>query len=807
MITKFTLRIAMSCTALFSFSLLHAQTTTIATGATVTVKTGATGITPGSIVINSGGAIDNAGTLQLGTDWTNNGSGLINASTGNVTFNGSVLQNINGSNSTTFYDVTLNNSAGAVIGLNETISHNLALTSGALDINGNTLTVNGAVSGTGTLSGSATSNLTLGGAAGSISFTPGSATLKDLTINTGASATLGSPLDITAGASAGSVTVNGTGVLTTGGNLTLKSDANGTARVGQGTTASYISGTVTVERYISANGGNRAWRLLSVPTSGQTINAAWQEGFMGGVVGISGFGTLITSPAAPTGANGEDSQQPSSSLGSFSGGAWNWLSSTMVPIATKSGYILYIRGDRNIPPSSSTTGANSTVLRTKGSLYEGPQVAIAVAGNTLVGNVYASTIDFASIIRAGISNSFTIWDPALAGSYNLGAYQTWSPGPGWVPGGGNYPAASPGVIQSGQAFFVSGTGTITLTEASKIATSRSVFTPLAAQATIRTNLYAVESPANQLADGNAVVFDNAYSDNIDQDDAVKVDNFGENLGMIRNATDLIVEKRQSITRKDTIFYNMSNLRQISYLLEFVPQNISAAGLSATLQDSYLGTSTPVDLTTTTTQTFTVTSNAATSAANRFRLVFNQDGALPLSFLGLTATERPNGIQLNWKVANETGVDHYEAERSLTGTSFGKINNNVVAIGSSTYNMLDASPNRGVNFYRIKAVDASGAIRYTAVVKVILGGVKGITISPNPITGRHISLQFSNEPAGAYSISITNTAGQLMYHTTVNHDGGNSTQGIDLPKVAPGTYQVQTTMPDNTNNVQQIIIGN
>ena len=138
----------------------------------------------------------------------------------------------------------------------------------------------------------------------------------------------------------------------------------------------------------------------------------------------------------------------------------------------------------------------------------------------------------------------------------------------------------------------------------------------------------------------------------------------------------------------------------------------------------------------------------------------------------------------------------------------RINNNITAIGASSYNLLDPSPNKGVNFYRIKAIDISGAIRYTDIVKIILGGARGITISPNPVNGKHISLQFSNEPAGTYLINIMNVAGQLMYHTIINHEGGNSTQGIDLPsKVATGIYQVQIAMPDNSNNIQQIIIGN
>jgi hypothetical protein len=676
-----------------------------------------------------------------------------------------------------------------------------------IDINGNTLTVNGAVAGTGTFTGSVTSNLVIGGAAGTLNFTAGSQELDNLTLNTPSSATLGTALDIY-----GSITLDTASLNLNAKHLTLKSNASNTASIGK-LSGSTLSGAtnVTIERYISSNGGGRAWRLLSAPTTGQTINAAWQEGqWNGSNTGTSGFGTLITSTATPSSGNGEDYLQPNSSLGIFSSGAWSWLSSTMVPFATNSGYMIYIRGDRSVLPSLSITGANSTVLRSTGTIHQGTQSAITLSGSyTLVGNVYPSTLDFDSISKSvTVNNSFVVWDPSLPGSYNLGAYQTWTKGSGWTPGGGNYSGSPAGEIQSGQAFFVTGTGSITLTEAAKTTGSRSVFTPTTLLPVFRTNLYVVASPDNKLADGNAVVFDNAYSNTIDTDDAPKISNWGENFGMIRNAISLAVEGRKMIVSKDTIFYSMNNLKQITYALEFRPENLSISGLTAYLQDSYLGTSTPIDLTTTSTVNFTVNSNPGSSAGNRFRIVFNQDAPLPVTFISLNAYQKPTGVQLDWKVANEMGVDHYQVERSLNGMNFGNVSNNVAATGLSLYSWLDANPNHGVNFYRIKAVDVSGQTRYTNIVKVVGGNGAGtITINPNPVTGTQITMQFSNEPAGNYNLRLINSVGQLMYNTSVNHGGGSSTQSIQLPsKFAEGIYQMEIVMPDNTKDVQKLVIS-
>ena len=124
-------------------------------------------------------------------------------------------------------------------------------------------------------------------------FRSGKRLLKNLTLSNSAKATLGTTLDIAAGTSLGyegSLSVTGTAVLTTAGNLTIKSNEFGTARIAQGDAfGGYVVGDVTVERYI-ASSTKRGWRMLAAPTYGQTIKQAWQENQAAGVNGNPGFG-------------------------------------------------------------------------------------------------------------------------------------------------------------------------------------------------------------------------------------------------------------------------------------------------------------------------------------------------------------------------------------------------------------------------------------------------------------------------------------------------------------------------------------
>lgn len=139
---------------------------------------------------------------------------------------------------------------------------------GVISLQNSTLILGGAVSGSGTITGGQNAKLTVTGNAGTLNFTNGSRTLESLVLGssgslTAATATLGTPLDIIAW---GSVKIHGNSVLTSNGNLTLKSSSSGTAYVAEGrSTGGYITGNVTVERYVP--GGRRAFRFFGHPFS------------------------------------------------------------------------------------------------------------------------------------------------------------------------------------------------------------------------------------------------------------------------------------------------------------------------------------------------------------------------------------------------------------------------------------------------------------------------------------------------------------------------------------------------------------
>lgn len=701
-----------------------------------------------------------------------------------------------------------------------------------ISLNDRQLTVNGPITGTATFNSTASSGLVLGGNA-SLAFNSGNNTLKALTVNAG-TVTLTNALSMVgaAGSANGEVVVNTGAVLNANGNLTMRSNANGTARVG--ISAGTINGNVTVERFISDNGGTRAWRMLSVPTRGtQTFKAAWQEGATSITQNpVPGYGTILTAGTLNWNwaANGYDARQTSGNLLRYqaSNNSWLEVQSTNTAMETTQGYFVFIRGDRTVSPSVGTTAATSTTLRTTGSLYQGNQPAISVAANrfALVGNVYASAIDFTGLTRTGgVNNQYWVWDPKLSLGGSLGAYQAFT---GQIPfnytpliPGGTYPAGVPNtVIESGQAFFVyarTSAGTFTLRENAKTNGVNLPFRPLNGTniPTFRTFVHAVNGTSTTyLADVNYVTFDPAFSNAVDEDDVVKFTNTNENVAVRRDNVDLLVESRQPVQNNDSILINMWNMRPQAYRFTFEPQHMNNVGATAMLVDRFTNTNTPISLTQNTTVDFNVTTDAASANQDRFRIVFNVANPVPVTFTNVNAYPRNGGIQVDWKVAAELNINRYQVERSADGRNFSTAGT-VTATGNNggtvNYGWFDPNPTPGTHFFRIRSIgNAAGDVKLTQVVRVVIGGdqTPAVTVAPNPIQGNTMNVQFRNVTGGRYNLRLMNAAGQVMYTNIAEHVGGNSTMTYRLPAViTAGTYTLEVLGSDRKTRFTQTIIIN
>jgi len=654
--------------------------------------------------------------------------------------------------------------------------------------------------GTGTLAGSPSSSLTVNGVS-DIAFFTGSQVLKNLTVTAGAT-TLNSLLEITAGASPGVVTINA-GTFNTNGNLTLRSDASGTASIGN--SGGTINGNITVERYIPAR---RAWRLMTSPLNAPgapTINAAWQEG-----AGLSdanpnpGYGTHIT---GGTTANGFD-QSPTniSSLKYFTGTSWVAIANTLsVPVTQYPGYMFFVRGNRayDILTTVTSTTPFTTNIRSKGNVNQGTQAAktVAATGYTLLGNPYACPIDFNAVIAgsANVKNRFRVWDPTLGGTNGVGAYVLldWN-GSGYTV----TPSASlNGIIQAGQAFFTESSngslpGSFVVNESHKTTgTATTIFgrPAQADDAMLAIDLKIVNDDSTiSLADGALARYNDIYSNNIDGDDAVKFTNNNENISIVTNGQGLIVDKRTVPAEADTLKLKFTGIKNINYQFEITTANFSAANVLPLLYDKYLNTQQPVNIDGKTFHSFAVNQDAFSRAADRFGMIFRNLGILAVSFTNVKAYSPGEGsVIIEWKVQGVTDIQSYEVQRQNSEGIFVTIGTLPAGSFSGSYAFTDVAACSGNNIYRVKSVDQGVAGKYSSSVKVFIAEKKSmLTVFPNPVTGNEFAVRFQHIPVGQYAYSVISSQGQkvltgtIQYQTTADY----VVIGLDR-KLADGNYEL------------------
>lgn len=609
-------------------------------------------------------------------------------------------------------------------------------------------------------------------------------------------------------------------------NVTLLSSASaGTAGFGamgiNGVINYSGTGRFIVERYIATGTGagkhGKSWQFLAIPTTGdnQTINAAWQEGATSVSQNPkSGYGIQLSGPGGTAAGFDTVTLLPSMKTYNSTNNNWTGIPTTNGVLYNAKGYMVFVRGDRSV--RSYAQAATQTILRSKGKLFGNgnlPPSTNVVAGTfESIGNPYASAVDFTLLTKSNVDNVFYVWDPLLtsgpASQYGLGGYQTISAATGYLPTPGgttNYPSNTAcTTIQSGQAFLVrssSVNGSVSFAESAKSAGSRLVNRNLIDPSSINmlsTNLITVDNTSEEMVDGNKVVFDNSYSNTVDENDAVKLLNNVENFSLTRTQRDLAIEARAPLAATDTLFYNMTGLREATYRLQFVPQHLSSVPLPAFLIDKYLNVATPVSLTDTTSINFTVSSDLASKDSSRFMLVFKMPSApLPVIITSISAFRKSeNIIQIDWKVDNEINIDRYEVERSSNGRNFGKITTVATVSNNgytSTYTSTDQYATANDNFYRIKAVSQNGMVQYSAIVKVSgKEEAANVSLYSNPVKNGLLQIKFNNQIfAQSYAIQLTNTMGQLIYDEKWKLGTGNQILNINLGGLlSPGIYQLK-----------------
>jgi hypothetical protein len=461
------------------------------------------------------------------------------------------------------------------------------------------------------------------------------------------------------------------GVADFGGKLvTFKSDATGTGQLGDVTGTLTGATNVVVERHIPA--GKRAFRFFSssVTTTG-SIRQNWMEGATPGVNSQypyttqsvynpnPGYGTHITGSGGNT--NGFDesvSNNPSLFIFNNSTGAWAEVTSTAGTISAGSAYRMFVRGNRSYAMSNIIEpSGESTILRTIGTIATGtqtsgnqlPALSQVLGGWSLVGNPYQSVVDMsaASVVKTNLTNYYYIWDPRMG---TQGAYVAYN----YVTNtSANTSSGVNRYVQPGQAFFVQSSAVgsaIQFTEAAKGAASNQTATfgkndgkgnkdgytiaitqqrnevlQTGGFASLSMLLYQTDSllKGGMPADAARVLFEKGNNNNVDVQDGKKLTNPDEMMSVRQGNTLLSMEMRALPDTGTLLPLSITQYRGTKYTLRvYWDKLLTDSTKKAYLKDKFTAKEYVIERGGTYTDlAYTITSDAKSSAADRFEVVF------------------------------------------------------------------------------------------------------------------------------------------------------------------------------------------
>jgi hypothetical protein len=627
------------------------------------------------------------------------------------------------------------------------------------------------------------------------------------------------------------------------GDVTILSNKDITAHVARIVTLSDVSlnyrdtGKFIIQRHLPIDvwATSRKWRLLTAPvnpssTNDISMNRAWMEGAVSSTVTTPvnpqpRFGTLITNGNTSAAvANGFDlGVRSNPSIYYMSPGpspSWVAPASTYTSISAQRGYMIFVRGHRGIAIGDQNTNPDSTTLEPMGRISIGDTTIPIVQGSQVIGNPYASAVNFNTMLYNGVTpgsgfRNYYLWDPRIYGAYGVGQWVTFSSN-----GDGTYhrtptPASTyvDGVIESGSAFLIraASAGTLVIHESDKLTSSSTggiasrpmgISTP-----SIDIDMYIKNTDGSKyLMDGVAALYNTGFNDIVDEQDASKISTFtgGERISILRGSEVLSVERRQTM---DTVFLRINRLNTEPHQLAIAYSNAVGA-YPAYLQDKYLGKDTALTLNGTTYYDFSTTADVASGDTDRFRIVFRPTVVLPVKYSLVRASEHSSAIAVDWKVENGGDTREYVIEHSTDGITFTKAGSVAgTGMSSSVYSWLDAAPAGGNNYYRIQSIGIDGSAAGYSQVVMVRGGDKtsAVKVVSTIIKNNSIGLQFTNQQAGIYHVNLYNSLGQNVYKTMLTGYGESWGETLALKNnLAKGIYNLEIISPDKKITTLKVI---
>jgi hypothetical protein len=183
--------------------------------------------------------------------------------------------------------------------------------------------------------------------------------------------------------------------------------------------------------------------------------------------------------------------------------------------------------------------------------------------------------------------------------------------------------------------------------------------------------------------------------------------------------------------------------------------------------------------------------------------------LPVEVNYLTGRRQGSNHLLNWKV---TCVSSPRATMTLEHSSDAR---NYTAINTITadaarcqqpFDYTDVNPLKGMNYYRLKIVDADGKITYSTTV-ALLNAVKGfdiVSIAPNPVVNGNFKLNIASARSSKMELVIFDMQGRLVNRQSISVIAGYNSLPVNVTNLSTGNYNISVITNEERSKTMRFV---
>lgn len=175
--------------------------------------------------------------------------------------------------------------------------------------------------------------------------------------------------------------------------------------------------------------------------------------------------------------------------------------------------------------------------------------------------------------------------------------------------------------------------------------------------------------------------------------------------------------------------------------------------------------------------------------------------VPVTMQLFTAEKKGTMHELSWQVSGESAADVYVLERSERGVLFSELAR-IPASGRDRYIYQDNAPLRGLNYYRLRIVDAVGRATYSEIRMLRNAGKAEMFVFPNPVPDR-MTVSYRAASNSQATITVRDVHGRQVIMRRISLVSGNNNLPLQTLNLAPGRYTV-TVAAENEVLTQSFI---